>query len=304
MYPVLPMLLACSSPQAPSPVADVADAAVVNTASTAAATNTATPDDEPEPEPEPEPEVVEHRCLPMVEGGERKLPDVSTVEVVPLSFTALTCPNPWAPSATYFLQIDEAHGWSLPIIDPKRDWSGFILAKPSFGPMEIQTDRLADGVALTLRREDLSWGTGSQEVHVLDSDGQALGAPLRTSLGRVRVEDGALLATNAGARPLPYQVGALQRTWRYSEGTWAEVLPAEPWTVFDTWPCDAVAIDVLDEDGEPTGETVNIERGDRLEVQGFKRFGAPPNKEPVGIWSITINEAAYWMANPSQRCVG
>jgi len=174
MHAVFAVLFSCSSPPAPTPVAEVTDAETL--------------DDEPA--------IVEHRCLPMVEGGERKLPEVSTIEAGPLSFTALTCPNPWAPSETYFLTIDEANGWSLTVIDPKRDWSGYILAKPSFGPMALQTDRLAEGVALTLTREDLSWGTGSQEVYLFDSGGQLLGEPLVTSPGPVRVEDGALLATN------------------------------------------------------------------------------------------------------------
>jgi len=85
-----------------------------------------------------------------------------------------------------------------------------------------------------------------------------------------------------------------------------EVLPAEPYTVLDSWPCDAVVMNVLDEGGEPTGETVSIERGDRLSVQGFKRLGGggPPDEEPAGVWSIAINEAAYRMANPNQRCAG
>jgi len=234
----------------------------------------------------------------MTEGGERAPPIPREVTAGPLTFTAQVCPNPWYQGAELLLRVDERGGWSRVIVDPAQPWDGYIQAKPSYGPMEMRTHRLPGAVAVELRFGGVGAGVGGQEIVALGDDGRALGAPLEASLGHVRIEDGALMASSSRRRTSPAYVGALQRHWRLTDGAWVES-PPTPWTMTPTWPCEAITVPLLDGDGAPTGETAVIGRGARLEVRGYA-----PLAGGGAVWSIAVDDVVSRMANPTQGCQG
>ncbi len=297
LVPSALLLAACtgeSPPEVPTPVAPPAG-------DVAAAPPVVEAPAPPPPETEPPTE-----CPPLIRGEPGAVPVIETIDLGGRSLTLARCPSgvggTGAPADVAWWKLDgtELGGRLM----PHHNWDGGGTGeeRPELGSVDVTAQGpLSDGAwAVVLYRGDYGWGRGDREAWIVPPAGTPTGNRDFPGRGRTWVEDGTLRAEDADPSESAHDVAALDAQWRWQPPDWVPDGPPRLRTELDVWPCETVAVPILDPGtGAPTGGALRVEREMALEALEFRAdVGGQP------LFLVQAGAARGWVRQITQSCAG
>lgn len=234
------------------------------------------------------------------------MPRIETVQLGARTLTLARCPSgeprTQTPTDVAWWELDgtELGGRLM----PHHNWDGGESGdeRPELRATDVSVlGPLLDGAwAVVLYRGDYGGGHGDRDVWIVPAVGTPTGNRSFPGRGRTWVEDGVLRAEDSDPSESAYDVAALDAPWRWRPPDWVPDGPPRLRTELDVWPCEAVAVPILDVGtGAPTGAALRLEREMALEALEFRT--------DVGGQTLFLVQAGAergWVRQITQSCAG